>query len=96
MKKKHWYFQFIQENIPCTYSLESPYLSHLSVHLKYRIQPNYRTCFYKRTVKQFRSLQITTSVIFVYFFIEAYVVGTHLNCIDLSMQFVWVPTTYTL
>ena len=25
---------------------------------------------------------------------EAYVVGTHLNCIDKSMQFKWVPTTY--
>ena len=24
---------------------------------------------------------------FPYFFIKAYVVGTHLNCIDLSMQF---------
>ena len=24
---------------------------------------------------------------------HAYVVGTHLNCIDLSMQFRWVPTT---
>ena len=27
-------------------------------------------------------------------FIKAYVVGTHLNCIDLSMQFKGVPTTY--
>ena len=31
---------------------------------------------------------------FIYFFIKAYVVGTHLNCIDESMQFKWVPTTY--
>ena len=38
-------------------------------------------------VKQFRSLQITASVLFVYFFIKAYVVGTHLNFIDLLMQF---------
>ena len=51
------------------------------------IQPNYCTCSYKGTVKQFRSLQITASVIFVYFFVKAYGVGTHLNCIDLSMQF---------
>ena len=29
------------------------------------------------------------------FFIKAYVLGTHLNCIDKSMQFKWVPTTYT-
>ena len=28
------------------------------------------------------------------FFTKAYVVGTHLNCIDKSMQFKWVPTTY--
>ena len=28
------------------------------------------------------------------FFIKTYVVGTHLNCIDKSMQFKWVPTTY--
>ena len=39
------------------------------------------------TVKQFRNLQITASVLFVYFFIKAYAVDTHLNCIDLSMQF---------
>ena len=51
------------------------------------ILPNYRTCSYKRTVKLFRSPQITASVIFVYFFIKTYVVGTHSNCIDLSMQF---------
>ena len=31
---------------------------------------------------------------FLTFFTKAYVVGTHLNCIDLSMQFKWVPTTY--
>ena len=46
---------------------------------KYRIRPNYRTYSYKRTVKQFRSLKIIGSVIFVYFFIKAYVVGTHLK-----------------
>ena len=31
---------------------------------------------------------------FLYFFTKAYVVGTHFNCIDKSMQFKWVPTTY--
>ena len=61
---------------------------------KYRIRSNYRTYPYKRTIKKFRSLQITASVIFLYFFLKAYVVGTHLNCIDLLMQFKWVPTTY--
>ena len=32
--------------------------------------------------------------LFVIFFIEAYVVGTDLNCIDKSMQFKWAPTTF--
>ena len=31
---------------------------------------------------------------FLTFFIKAYVVRAHLNCIDKSMQFKWVPTTY--
>ena len=31
---------------------------------------------------------------FVIFFIKAYVMGTHLICIDKSMQFKWVPTTF--
>ena len=53
----------------------------------YRIRSNYRTYPYKRTVKQFRTLRITASVLFGYFFIKAYAVGTYLNCIDLSMQF---------
>ena len=33
-------------------------------------------------------------LIFFFFFIEAYVVGTQLNSIDVSMQFKWVSTTY--
>ena len=66
----------------------------LSWVVRYRILPNYCTYPYKRTVKQFYSLLITASVLFVYFFIKAYVVGTHLNCIHLWMQFKWVPTTY--
>ena len=37
---------------------------------------------------------ITTSILFVYFFIKTYVVGIHLNCTDLSRQFKWVPKTY--
>ena len=64
--------------------------------VKYRIRPNYRTYPYKRTVKQFRNLQMTDSVIFVYFFIKAFVViccDTYLNCTD-KMQFKWLPTTY--
>ena len=41
---------------------------------------------YKRAVKQFRGLQTKARVPFVYDYIKAYVVGSHLNCIDLSMQ----------
>ena len=32
------------------------------------------------------SLQITASILSVYFFIKAHVVGTHLNCFSLLMQ----------
>ena len=32
--------------------------------------------------------------VFLIFFMKAYAVGTHLNCIEKSMQFKWVPTTY--
>ena len=53
----------------------------------YRIRSDYCTYPYKRRVKKFRSLQIIASVLFLYFFMKAYVVSTHLNCIDLSMQF---------
>ena len=61
----------------------------------YRIRSNYRTYPYKRTLMKFHSLQITASVLFInFFFIKVYVVGSHLICIDLSMQFKWVPTTY--
>ena len=55
------------------------------VKYQYHIQPYYHTYPYKHTVKLFRSFQITASVLFVYFFIKAYFVGTHLNYIDLSM-----------
>ena len=48
----------------------------------YCIRSNNRTYPYKRTLMKFRSL-ITASVLFIYFFIKAYVVGSHMNCIDL-------------
>ena len=32
--------------------------------------------------------------LFLISFIKAYAGGTHLNCIDKSMQFKWVPTRY--
>ena len=31
---------------------------------------------------------------FLIFFLKAYVVVTHLNCINKLMQFKWVPATY--
>ena len=59
----------------------------LATLLTYCIQPNYRIYPYKHTVKQFRSLQITASELFVYSFTKRYVMGTYLNCIDKSIQF---------
>ena len=50
--------------------------SKISLSPKYRIQSNYRTYPYKCTVKEFRCLPITAILI-------AYVVSTHLNCINL-------------
>ena len=67
------------------------YVAHAGFLEIYCIGPNYCTYSYKRIVKQFPTLQITASVLFVYFFIKAYIAGMHLNCIDLSMQFKWVP-----
>ena len=52
----------------------------------YCIRFNYRTYPYKRTVKKFRSLQITASVLFLHFFTKAYVVVTHLNCINFQLK----------
>ena len=34
------------------------------------------------------------AILFSGFFIEAYVVSTRLNCLELSRQFKWVPATY--
>ena len=70
--------------LPCT---EPFIITAHHLNMTYCIRSNYRTYPYKRTVEKFRSLQITASVLFLYFFIKAYVVGNHLNCIDLSMQF---------
>ena len=47
----------------------------------------------KRSVKDLFD-DVYAIFFFLIFFIKAYVVGTHLNCIDKSMQFKWVPTTY--
>ena len=61
----------------------------------------YVSTYTKRTLKQ-RSVKDLSNdayamllcFLFLIFFIKAYVVGTHLNCIDKSMQFKLVPTTY--
>ena len=47
---------------------------------------------YKRDQKKTYLMMIMQ--FFLIFFINAYVVGTHLNCINKSMLFKWVPTTY--
>ena len=56
------------------------HLCQLSNRRKYRIRPYYRTYIYKRN--QFRTLQITISVPFIYFFMKAYSVGAHFKCIE--------------
>ena len=45
--------------------------SEASPNYIYRIRPNYHTNPYKRAVKKFHSLQISASVLFLYFFIKA-------------------------
>ena len=37
---------------------------------------------------------VLSGFVFLIFFIKAWVVGSHLNCIDKSMQFRWELTTY--
>ena len=71
-------------------------LSMLSIN--YHIRPIYRTYPYKRTVKKFCSLQITTSVLFSLLLYKGICCGysfeLHQLCINKLMQFKWVPTTY--
>ena len=70
----------------------------------YQIRPNYYT--FKINVKTYTNMypptksshfgkqdqQITYLMVFmrVFFVVE----GTHLNCIDILMQFKWIPTIY--
>ena len=85
-------FLFLHENIHCGYSLEVPrwgasneYPQHMFL---WRNKKNIMwiprlICSYvypyKCTVKQFPCLQITAGVLFVYFFIKAYVMGTQMS-----------------
>ena len=55
--------------------------------IRYCIRPNYRTYPYKPKVDKSIILRLQPVYFFVYFFVKAYVVGTHLNWIDLSLQF---------
>ena len=61
----------------------------------------YVSTYTKATLKQISAKDLSNDAyaiflcfLFLIFFIKAYVVGPHLNCIDKSMQFKWVPTTY--
>ena len=47
---------------------------------------------YKRSAKDL--FADVYAIFFMIFFIKTYVVGTNLNCLDLSRQFKWVSTTY--
>ena len=73
----------------------SGFFSHNAISSFCRIRSNYRTYPCQRTVKQFRNLQITASVLFVYFFIKACVGRYSFELHRFSMQFKWVSTTYT-
>ena len=67
--------------------VKNMYLPILKVHLK-------KT---KKTAKDLSNnayMMFFICFFFLIFFIKAYVVGTHLDCVDKSMQFKWVPTTY--
>ena len=48
----------------------------------------------KRSMRDLSKDAIAMFLFFLIFSIKAYVVGIHLNCIDKSMQFKWVPITY--
>ena len=48
-----------------------------------------------RWTYQMMLMRCCVVVFFLIFFIKAYDVGTHMNCINNLMQFKWVPTTYT-
>ena len=69
---------------------------HTGINLYLRDLDTLSTVFELITAQTPISTQSSNSVIFrlqpvyivVYFLIKAYVVGTHLNCIDLSMQFI--------
>ena len=51
------------------------------------MHPNYRSYPYNCTVKQFDILVVDyRSCTFISFFTKAYVVGTHLNCHDESIN----------
>ena len=58
----------------------------------------YVSTYTKGTLKKKRSVKVLSNdayvIFFLIFFIKAYVVGTHLNCIDKPMKVKWVPTTY--
>ena len=85
---------WIRDTIKAHWMLQYSFMCH--------IRHNFRTYPYTRTVKQIRRLPIavhvilSTSLYIICFFIIAYVVGTHLKCLDKSRKFKWAPATYAL
>ena len=66
-----------------------------------KLMVKYVSTYTKGTLKNKRSAKDLSNYAYamffiLIFFIKAYVVGTHLNCINKSMQFKWVPTTYAI
>ena len=54
----------------------------------------YVSTYSKGTLKQRSVKDLSNDADAMFFYIKAYVVGTHLNCIDKLMQFKWVSTTF--
>ena len=78
------------------------YLPILRVHLKTDKRMTYQIMLARDLRVCVCVLLLLFFVFFVFFllffflisFMKAYAVDTHLNCIDKSMQFKWVPTAY--
>ena len=71
-----------------------PYLFWKKFPVKVHTVFNLITAHTPISTQSSNSVVFRCQCIFVYFFIKACVVGTHLNCIYLSIQFKCVPTTY--
>ena len=95
------------KEMPQSRSIYLIQLSHLRLDFSKMLEKNvvkyvstYITCALKKGNKMQSAYQIMLMrcfsmfrFFFLTFFLKAYVVGTHLNCIDLLMQFKLVPET---